>query len=346
MNCGNCGAAAAAGETRCASCGAPLGEAQPSPQPPSEVAAALAASTDPPQAAGTAPAPPAAGPWPRYWARACDVTLWALVLALVGGVLVGLFAPSALDRLAQSAGRLEDQLLALLLLPFAMALDALTYALFGNTPGKWLAGLRVADLEGRKLSLGRYTVRNLGVYVYGLALGLGLIGLFTLIHNFNRVRNGDVTSWDERAQTRTFRVRGGLARTCLAAGAYLLLVLLGVGIAHIPEPTPEETLQYIANSVNKDAPRMLDETTRLDRVFIAPGPVLQYDYTLLAADEEPDAEVFKQRIREQHDLVKTLCEDLADLKEYGAGLRFRYADRANHTILTLEASQADCRGRH
>jgi uncharacterized RDD family membrane protein YckC len=274
-----------------------------------------------------------------------DLCLWLVVVGVVGAVLAGLFAPGLLDRFA-AGGRVQDQLLTLVVTPFAMALDALTYALFGNTPGKWLAGLRVADADGRKLRPRRYLRRNLGVYVNGLALGLGLIALITLIYNFNKVKSGRLSSWDERTDARVFRTRGGLGRTTLAATAYLLLIGSFALLALIPEPTPEEVLQQTADGANKGTPRMMGEQLRLDRIFLAPGRVLQYDYTLLDADEGADLDALKTRMQSggRSGVVNTLCRDFVDLKNYGARVRFRYADRANRTLVTLEASQKDCSG--
>ena len=342
MKCQNCGASAAAAETRCAHCGAAL------PDPGPMAVADAEPGVAPAQAAPHAGQPaslPLAGPWPRYWARLFDLGLWLIVTGLVGAVLAGLFAPELLDRFA-AGGRLQDQVLTLALVPFAMALDALTYALFGNTPGKWLAGLRVSDEQGRKLRPLRYLRRNLGVYANGIALGLGLIALITLIHNFNKVKSGRLASWDERTEARVFRMRGGLGRTTLAATAYLLLMGSFALLALIPEPTPEQVLQEIADSANEGTPRMTGEQLRLDRIFLAPGRVLQYDYTLLDADEGADLEALKTRTQSggRSGAVNLLCRDLVDLKDFGARVRFRYADRANRTLVTFEASQKDCSG--
>jgi hypothetical protein len=45
-------------------------------------------------------------------------------------------------------------------------------------------------------------------------------------------------------------------------------------------------------------------------------------------------------------LLAGQAPDLVDLRDYGAGVRFRYADRANRTLVTLEASQKDGAGGH
>jgi len=43
----------------------------------------------------------------------------------------------------------------------------------GATPGKWLLGIYVTDMEGKRISFGRATGRYVGKFVSGIILGIG-----------------------------------------------------------------------------------------------------------------------------------------------------------------------------
>ena len=283
-----------------------------------------------------------ARPWPRYWARSLDVILWGLLLALLGGALV----PQLSDIGADLGERASDQILGIIVLPFAMAADALTFALFGNTPGKWIAGLAVRDAAGGRLARGRYLKRTAGVYVNGLAVGVGIVALFTLSHQYHRVKNGALTSWDQRQDSRVVRVRGGAWRTFLTAGLYLALLSAGIGAGmYFANMSPQDKLQLIASSANPDKPTMLDDTVRLDRVYVAPGLVLEFDYTVLGTSKA-DAAVFAERLEQDSraDLVKQFCIDMSMVAEVGGSVRWRYADETGRLLHAIDVSKKDCAG--
>ncbi|HUL48270.1 MAG TPA: RDD family protein [Steroidobacteraceae bacterium] len=294
-------------------------------------------------AAGTETTVELARPWPRYWARSLDVTLWALLLALVGGALV----PQLTDIGADLGERASDQILGIIVLPFAMAADALTYALFGNTPGKWLAGLAVRDAAGGRLARWRYLKRNAGVYVNGLALGVGLVALFTLSRQYRRVNSGELTSWDRWQESRVVRVHDGVWRTSLTAGLYLVLLAAGIGVSiYFGNLTPEDKLQLLASSASPGKPTMLDDTVRLDRVYVAPGLVLEFDYTVLGTSDA-DPAVFAERLDHsaRADLVQQFCTDLTMVADMGGRARWRYADDTGRLLHAIEVSKKDCPAR-
>jgi uncharacterized RDD family membrane protein YckC len=77
-----------------------------------------------------------ATPWRRYWARSADLTVSSLLVA----VLTGAIPPSPLTQL-DTPGR--EWIVVLLLLPFALTMDASVYWAPGNTAGKAIAGIKV-----------------------------------------------------------------------------------------------------------------------------------------------------------------------------------------------------------
>jgi uncharacterized RDD family membrane protein YckC len=304
--------------------------------PPLTEAPAPSATAPPAEVPAPSDAAPLADPWPRYWARSLDLTLWIVLCTAV----VGIFVPQLLEASDPSNERLHEQLLGLILLPFAMAGDVLTYVLFGNTPGKWAVGLRVRDVAGQKLKPLRYLARNARIYVNGLALGLGIFSIFTLIHQYQRAKGGNLTSWDVRLDSRVQRVRGGILRTSITATVVLAILVLSVGLGEYAKyMTPEDNLQWMAAIANRAAPSMVDEHIRFDRVSVAPGLVLQYDYTMVDESSQRttiDTNALRQAI------AKSVCDDLLPALDKNARVRYRYADREGQPLATVDISRADC----
>jgi uncharacterized RDD family membrane protein YckC len=158
--------------------------------------------------------------WSRYWARNLDLFLWSCLLFF----LLGMFAPGLFEPGGLLAG-LNDYFVFLLVLPFAMFVDTVAYAAFGNTPGKWICGIRILDLSGEKVPFLRNLLRNLKVYVFGLGAGIPIVTLFTCIGSHSRLTAGELLSWDDQSCTRVFQVKPGAWRTYIAAIAYVALVL-------------------------------------------------------------------------------------------------------------------------
>ena len=132
-----------------------------------------------------------AGAWSRYFARILDLVLEIFV---VGAAMAAL----EVDPFAnvRPAG-LADFLSGLVVTPLALAIDAVVLALFGTTPGKALFGIRVRGFEGRKLSFGQAILRNLGMWFFGLGLGIPIVTVVTLIVSARKLWARDQVVWDD-----------------------------------------------------------------------------------------------------------------------------------------------------
>lgn len=154
-----------------------------------------------------------AGPWKRYFARYLDILVWSVPI----GVLVGLVWPSLLAEGGAFAGPGQEVILGWLILPVVMVIDAFAYSIFGNTPGKWLAGIRVMGLKGGPVSFSGYLHRNFQMYLNGLGTGFPLVSLFTLASSHKRATNHKIMSWDQALETRNFDLANSRTRTWLVA---------------------------------------------------------------------------------------------------------------------------------
>ena len=86
---------------------------------------------------------------------------------------------------------------AFMTLPMALILDAALYPLVHTSPGKALLGLRLVRKDGSRLSAWQYLERNLSLWASGLAFGLPIIFLFTLVRQSFRLGKGRAASYDE-----------------------------------------------------------------------------------------------------------------------------------------------------
>ncbi|MGE4563817.1 MAG: RDD family protein [Victivallaceae bacterium] len=156
-----------------------------------------------------------AGPWRRWTARTLDM----IINSLIPGILYDLFCGSGINRFA------ADILFTLL----ALLLDAAIYAIFGNTPGKRLLGVKIVDGSMRVIDRGTYFRRNLRIFCSGYALGIPIAALVTFAIQYSRVSRGNPASYDEALNLTALHCRSGKLKTLLAAlllGALILLSIL------------------------------------------------------------------------------------------------------------------------
>lgn len=164
---------------------------------------------------GTQPATP----WRRYWARMLDLTIFAMLV----GIVIGIVAPSAFmpDGMFGTPG--GEHLLNWICLPIAMIIEGVVLGLFGGTPGKALAGISVTGLRGAKPSVADAITRNIQIWWYGLGTGFPLVSLFTLIVSYRKVASGQPARWELSTGLRSY-ARGGAARTIVTALVFLSLM--------------------------------------------------------------------------------------------------------------------------
>jgi hypothetical protein len=315
-------------------------------------AAARAATASPALVVAREPATP----WRRYWARALDITLSVFLAA----VLVSAVRPGLSARLSAMTG--QRWTVVLMLLPFALLLDALMYRALGNTPGKAIAGIKALETQGRRrLSAAAYLGRNFAVYVFGLGLGLPLMSLVTLLWSYRRAADAAGVIWDRFCGSRVYVLSGGGRRTWLAAGVYILgvtaLVALGLRAQHhsskytatqAPAPILVQELTQAANGVNASSPRMIDHITRLDGAYVGPGPLFTYEYTLtdLSMPLLASRTLATLQRRLSAHVRQQVCRAgaLSSILRAGTTVRFQYRDRDGRDLVLVSVTRADCGG--
>jgi uncharacterized RDD family membrane protein YckC len=149
---------------------------------------------------------PLATRWPRYFARTFDMWWETLLVAYTTGLVLGHYSAWFVVLINKPG---TSFWFGILCLPVAMLLDAMLFAIAGNTPGKALLGIKVTQLDGSALSFGQYITRNFLCWASGYAFGLPLANLVTMYKQSTRVQKGLPATYDEglafRVHVRPFR---------------------------------------------------------------------------------------------------------------------------------------------
>lgn len=171
-----------------------------------------------------------ARPWPRYFARIFDIvfvfTLSGAVFSLAFALYQGTSPMAAFPE--------RSWIMPLVIVGSQPLLDALIAAVFGNTPGKALLGIRVIDRHGKRLSLPRYLLRNLFVGFIGIGLALGILGIAAQIWQYMRVNRGEPAVYDLWMKGRVLGrpvSRGQWVRCAIAAVASIGLWFFATQVA-------------------------------------------------------------------------------------------------------------------
>ena len=189
--------------------------------------------------------PKVTAPWRRFFARALDTAvyslLWQLILLLCGVPLT----------MRSTGGRFADTVMLLLL---TLLLEPLFLSLLGTTPGKWLLGLSVTDLDGGRLSYGAAMDRCFCVLWYGRGLDIPIFNLVRIIKSKMACDDGEELPWESESVLVLRDERSW--RPVAMIGAMVLVAVLDMGIylaAELPKHRGELTTAEFCENFNRYA---------------------------------------------------------------------------------------------
>jgi len=134
-------------------------------------------------------------PWRRYFARMFDLSLMAFPIIMAMSLLIP-FKPYSQVTL-KSGLKSYGNLLNIISLPIWLIVESWLIATFKTTPGKWMWGITITDVEGQKLSFSRALKRSIGVWTDGMWLGIPLFSAIAAALNHERLKKNHTTSWDK-----------------------------------------------------------------------------------------------------------------------------------------------------
>jgi uncharacterized RDD family membrane protein YckC len=143
------------------------------------------AALRPPRPGGPPPLPAAQVLGRRFWARWLDIhcylAIWWLTMWASGRDIEGMLT--------------NLLLLGLQLVPWFIAESILLHR-FGTTPGKWLLGLRVTNVDGSPLTLAAATLRSFRILIVGIGFGWAPLALLYHAFNFFLIKRLGNPLWD------------------------------------------------------------------------------------------------------------------------------------------------------
>ena len=174
---------------------------------------------------------PLAGPWERWAARTMDFLLESLTIGVLFIFLSDFFSLYIHDEkmLAMSIVGYAICIMTkwgIIIAPLAFLFDSVIYAVFGNTLGKKIWGIKTIDCAGEQITGWRDFYRNIRVYWGGYGLAFPIIILCTFITQYNRAFNGKDATYDTAMKLKTVRINPSKRRTFL--GIFVLILIYGL----------------------------------------------------------------------------------------------------------------------
>lgn len=184
---------------------------------------------------------PVIAPWQRFWARALDSFIYSCTLVCIATWLSG--------------GKLPEWgtvMTTILGIAMTLVLEPVQLTLFGTTLGKWIFGIRVTDMDGRKLGLKDSFWRTVIVKWYGEALDVPFVNLWRLWKSYKAYVNNEFLPWDDPSELtvkdkKPLRYVAALAAAAAIFGIYLLLLIP----AQMPEHQGDLTAAQFCENYRK-----------------------------------------------------------------------------------------------
>lgn len=249
MFCPQCGTETKPAAKFCHACSHPL-DAAPQPAvalqvPPAGEQIALPATSTP------TPTDIGAHPWRRFFARTVDMLFLAIPLyaVLVFGLISVL--PANAEKIVGTLGNpIAAAVLAYLLW---VPIEAALLANFGTTPAKWVFGIRVLKVNGRKLTFAEALQRAAFVCIYGDGFGVPIIALFTRAYAYDKLKKTGTTKWDTISASAILHSKWGAGRI-VGATVVVTVALLGSGILLTIGKAQEAKLVAKAGQAQNESP--------------------------------------------------------------------------------------------
>lgn len=198
---------------------------------------------------------PQISPMRRYLARMFDMILFTDIAASI----ISLFHINFNDIWSLPGTNIVIQLIWLFVEPLCIHFT-------GTTAGKWIFGLYLTDLDGRRPSYYDAFYRNIRVFFFGMGLGIPFVNLYRYYKSFRTTSDGWKLPWeddlryvqktsvlDQRVHT---SLQDGKWRYLLLAASFILNIAVTYGCtlyAQVPIHRGAVTLEEFSENYNQIA---------------------------------------------------------------------------------------------
>jgi hypothetical protein len=156
-------------------------------------------------------------PWIRFLARYFDFIIHSLVIVVIWYLI---------DE--ESIETINDHLFNFILMVVWVVLDGIYMSTFGTTPSKKLLKIQVRTQSGNKISKYVAFKRSRLVWLRGMGLGIGLIGIIANILAYRRLKRVGSTSWDSDLNLEVTHGNIGIVRILLCFIIVFGILLIGI----------------------------------------------------------------------------------------------------------------------
>ena len=181
-------------------------------------------------------------PWKRFFAREIDIAICLLLIEFVWIVLFHRISSESI---------LESYLFTLFSLLLMLFLEPLCISSFGTTPGKYIFGITISNLNGAKLTYEEAFQRTYGVFFWGLGLNIPFFWLYRVYKSRAEYLENKCTRWDFQLFDYHIPERKSIVPTLKLALFFVIYIFLSGGIGNYEMTPPNRgdlTLtEYIEN---------------------------------------------------------------------------------------------------
>lgn len=194
-------------------------------------------------------------PWRRFFARAIDLNLYEMTWMVI-------LTDAGLCAMGQRGVTFLNMLLSLLTM---LLLEPLLLHTTGTTPGKWLLGLSVRNVNGAKLRYSEAFARTAWLIWRGFGAGIPIYCWVRLYKSFRTEERGEPLDWEEDTEqtAKPFGWKRGLT-ALLAAAAIFAAGVFGSLAAIGPRYRGEITVAQFAANYNRIASQLGGNAGKLD----------------------------------------------------------------------------------
>lgn len=158
----------------------------------------------------------------RFFARIFDLLIYSYIVSVFIAIASLLF-PSLFSIDFSSPGTIA--ILSIIIICTWTVPESFFISAFGTTPAKWICNIWISEATGKKLPLAESFSRSMRVTIEGMAIGIPILYLLTIIRSYDILNKTGLTPWDRDGHYVVSHGRIGPVRVIALLGLFGLYIL-------------------------------------------------------------------------------------------------------------------------